>query len=203
MEFKEVVAKRRSIRKFKPEPISDEQIYQILEAARLAPSGTNRQPWRFLVVKSQEIKQKIYEAAFKQKFLLEAPVIIVALADLNTFYNTRIRLEELVAAGVFSAEEVNSYPGLNYTPSSPEELKKFIPQAMLNTAIAIEHLILAATDLGLGSCWVQLFNPKEVLKAVNLPPNYVVTALVPLGYPAQDPPPRPRISLEEIILGII
>lgn len=203
MELKEVIKRRRSIRKYQAEPVPDEIIYQLLEAARLAPSGTNRQPWRFLIVKNLEARQRLYEAAYHQKFLLEAPVVLVCCADLDTISNTRIRMEELVAAGVFTPEQIASYPGLNSVPQSEAELKKFVPHLMLNVAIAIEHIILTATDLGLGSCWVQLFNPKAVMQAVNLPPNYVVVALVPIGYPAQDPPARPRIKLEEIIIGTL
>jgi len=203
MELQEVIKRRRSIRKYQSNPVPDEMIYQLLEAARLAPSGTNRQPWRFLIVKNAEARKRLYEAAYRQSFLLEAPVVLVCCADLNTISNTRIRMEELVSAGVFSPEEVASYPGLNAVPQSEEEIKKFVPHLMLNVAIAIEHIILTATDLGLGSCWVQLFNPKKVMQAVDLPPNYAVVALVPIGYPAQNPPARPRVPLEEIILGTI
>lgn len=203
MEFKEVIARRRSIRKYRPDPIPEEFIMQILEAARLAPSGTNRQPWRFLVAKSQEVRDRLKDAAIGQKFIAQAPVVIVCCADLNTFANTRVRMEELVQSGALTAEDVNTYPGIDYRPENTEELKKFIPKAMLNTAIAVQQLILAATDLGLGSTWVQLFDPKKVLKAVKLPPNLLVTALVPVGYADQDPPPRPRLALEEIFLGTL
>jgi len=82
----ETIQQRRSIRKFKADPVSDELITQMLEAARLAPSGTNRQPWRFQVIKDQNLKEQIFnEASFGGKPLLEAPVIIACGSELLTF----------------------------------------------------------------------------------------------------------------------
>ena len=82
----EAIQKRRSIRKFKLDPVPDELINQMLEAARLAPSGSNRQPWRFQVIQDPALKERIFdEATFNVKHVLEAPVVIVCASELLTF----------------------------------------------------------------------------------------------------------------------
>ena len=85
MDVFDAISKRRSVRKFKPELLSERQIEQLLEAARLSPSGCNIQPWRFLVVKDKKCKHKLCEAAFNQKFVEEAPIVIVCCGDLSSW----------------------------------------------------------------------------------------------------------------------
>lgn len=80
MDVFEAISKRRSIRKYKDTPVDDEKIEMILEAGRIAPSAANRQEWKFIVVKNKETREKLAVAANDQKFVAEAPVIIVACA---------------------------------------------------------------------------------------------------------------------------
>jgi nitroreductase len=77
---------------------------------------------------------------------------------------------------------------------------KRIPSAMLNVAIAVEHIVLTAVELGLGSCWVRLFDEKKVKQMLNLPEHVFPVALLPIGIPNEDPPARPRLPLSKIIL---
>ncbi|HWJ02293.1 MAG TPA: nitroreductase family protein [Verrucomicrobiae bacterium] len=198
MNVKEAILARRSIRKFKPDPVPDELILELLEGARLAPSGTNHQPWRFIVVKNEGLRQQIRLAAFNQRHTSEAPVLLVCCADLQTYArDTRRRIQELVDAGVLGPETFDNYPGIDQTKDM-ETLKKMVPHAMLNVAIAMEHIALQAVSMGLGTCWVQLMKAKEIARILSLPENLVITALMPLGYPDGDPKPRPRVALEEI-----
>ena len=198
MDVKAAILARRSIRKFKPDTVSDELILELMESAHLAPSGTNHQPWRFIVVKTPAIKEQIGERGLNQKFPSEAPVLLVCCADMLTYAkDTKKRIQELVDAGVFGPEFAANYPGLEQTKDA-ETLKKMIPHAMLNVAIAMEHIALRAVSLGLGTCWVQLIKGREIAKILDLPENLVVTAVMPLGYPDQSPPPRPRVPVEEI-----
>jgi nitroreductase len=74
---KEAIEKRRSIRKYKPDPVPDEAVKELLHAARLAPSGCNAQPWRFKIVKEPDVKARLAQAAYKQMFIAEAPVVMV------------------------------------------------------------------------------------------------------------------------------
>jgi len=86
LDFYEVIRTRRSVRSYKPDPIPDEVLMRVLDAARIAPSGSNRQPWRFIIVKDEELKKRLAEACSGQHFIAEAPVIIVACGR-NIHYN--------------------------------------------------------------------------------------------------------------------
>ncbi len=203
MDIKMAMMERRSIRKFKADPITDDMVQELLEAARLAPSGTNHQPWRFIVVKNQEVKERIQAAAFNQRFLSEAPILLVCCADLSTYaYNTKKRLQELIDAGVFGPEAFNSYPDID-KPKDANTLKAFIPHAMLNVGLAMEHIALRAVSLGLGTCWVQLMKAKQVAQILELPEHLVITGLMPVGFPDQNPAPRPRVSIQDIVFKVV
>ncbi|SHI09252.1 nitroreductase family protein [Desulfosporosinus lacus] len=202
MDVKTAILERRSIRKFKSDPVPDDMLQELLEAARLAPSGTNHQPWRFIIVKNQNVKEKIQAAAFNQTFLSEAPILLVCCADLSTYANnTRKRLQELIDSGVFGPEAFNNYPDVD-KPIDANTLKAFVPHAMLNVALAIEHIALRAVSLGLGTCWVQLMKAKKIAEILELPNNLVVTALLPVGFPNQSPALRPRVNVEEIVYKV-
>ncbi|MDD5288072.1 MAG: nitroreductase family protein [Dehalococcoidales bacterium] len=185
---KEAIEKRRSIRKFKPTPVPDDLINQVLEAARLAPSGTNRQPWRFQVIKEGALKTKLLEeAAFGAEVLKTAPVIIVCGSELLTFVK-----------GHKLAPPNSEYFGAE--SDDPEELKKFMPDANMYTAIAVEHMSLMATALGLGSCWVQRIKFGQAGRVLGWPRHIPVLTFLAIGYANEDPQARPRASLEQIII---
>ncbi len=184
----EAIQRRRSIRKFKPDPVPDELINQILEAARLAPSGTNRQPWRFQIIKDQALKESVFkDTTFGAKLVLEAPVVIVCGSELLTF----VKGHKLAPPGgeYFSADSEDW-----------EAIKEFLPDAHLYTGIAVEHMVLAGTALGLGTCWLQRIRYGQVAKLLGWPRHIVVLALLLVGYPDEEPPPRPRLALEDIVL---
>ena len=82
MELKEVIEKRESIRDYEDKPIPQDKLLRVLEAARLAPSGSNRQPWKFVVVKDRQTRQKLAQAAEGQTFVGKAPVVIAAVATM-------------------------------------------------------------------------------------------------------------------------
>lgn len=204
MELSQVIEKRRSIRKFKTDPVPDEHVWALLEAARLSPSGTNIQPWRFVVVKDRETRQKLSECTFGLKFIAQAPVVIVCCADVKAVEARPQRMAELWEAGVFAGTDFESL-----SPSDLARLRADMDEQAarayvgLNTAIAIEHMVLKAVDLGLGNCWVMMFRPREVKELLGLGENIMVVALLPVGFPDQDPPPRPRLPREDILLGWI
>ncbi|MGB9597019.1 MAG: nitroreductase family protein [Candidatus Poribacteria bacterium] len=162
MEFMDVIMKRRSIRKYKPDMVSDEDIEYIIESARLAPSWANSQCWKFVVVKDPKVKENLASAG--NSWIAHAPVIIAACAD----------------------------------PSKPGT-KGDQQYYMLDIGIAMEHLILAAADKGLGTCWIGAFNEAVAKKALNVPDNIRVVALTPLGYPDESPAQRPRKALKDIM----
>lgn len=169
MDVFEVIAKRRSIRKFKPEPVDEKDLKKILEAGRLAPSGGNRQPWYFIVVKELETKRALAAAANGQTFIADAGVVIVAL-------------------GISGA--------------LPEKLPYKLPSSRIphlqDPMIAVEHMILAATALGYGTCWIGAFDEKSVKEILKVPESLTVIALLPIGVPNESPPPRPRKAFSEV-----
>ncbi|WP_027718194.1 nitroreductase family protein [Desulfovirgula thermocuniculi] len=200
MELKEVLLRRRSIRRFRPDPVPEEYIMELLEAARLAPSGTNLQPWRFVIVESREMRQRLSECTYGMTFIAQAPVTIVCCADLKSIEKRPQRIAELRQAGAFAGTPLESINLEDYLKQRSMDINAARAYLSLNVAIAIEHIVLRATDLGLGSCWVMMFNQKEVKKLLGLGEELIVVALVPVGFPDQDPPPRPRLKVEDILL---
>lgn len=158
MDLFETVEKRRSIRKFRPKPIPDKDLKKILEAGRLAPSGGNRQPWSFIVVRKPETKKKLAAVANLQRFIADADTVLIALGD----------------------------------PAVSKSLYKQDPM------IAIEHMVLASTALGYGTCWIGAFNENDVKEIAKVPENMTVIALLPIGVPDENPPPKPRRAFKEV-----
>jgi nitroreductase len=201
MELIDVINQRRSIRKFKNDPIPDELIDELLEAARLAPSGSNIQPWRFVVVKSEEIKTKLDEVT-PYKFALKAPVLFVCCSDLNALETRGKRVNELMEMGAFTDVEMDDPNSGKYKGSVGESISIKGYLAM-NVAIAIEHIALRATDLGLGTCWIGRVDSEKTKQILGLSDDFQVVMLLPIGYPAQDPRQRPRLSKEEIVIKTV
>lgn len=149
MEFYDVIRTRRSVRKFQKKSFPDDVLTRILEAARIAPSGDNRQPWRFVVVKDEQTKKKIASACYEQDFVAQAPVVVVCCSVKCTS---------------------------GYKPWLDEAGQR-------DTVIATDHLILAARNEGLATCWIGAFYDKQVRKIVKVPANVDVVMVVPIGYP--------------------
>jgi len=165
--FLEVLEKRRAIRKYIPYDIPHHDLKKIFEAARLAPSANNNQPWRFIVVKDQKTKELLARPS-TQSFIGEANAIVVVMGD---------------SRGGCCGRSV-------WTTHDP--------------MIATEHIVLAATALGYGTCWIANYKsrPKswedEVRKTLKIPDYMDIVVLVAIGVPNETPRPRPRKPLEEI-----
>ncbi len=199
MDVKEAIAKRRSIRRFKPDPVSDELIVQLLESARLAPSGSNTQPWRFIVIKDPETRQKLQTACYNQRHVGQPPVIIACCADIKAFGEFPERIDELIDAGALPAKTREVFVRSLKRGEMNADIKwHLLIAATGNADIAIEHMVLQAVELGLGTCWVRWFDDNKVKKILGIPKNIEIIALLPVGYPAEDPPQRPRFNPEKI-----
>lgn len=201
---KEAIEKRRSIRKFKTDPVPDEHITALLNAARLAPSGCNAQPWRFKIIKDQETKLKLSHAAYDQSFIAEAPVVLVCCADIKRYLEGTI--SGIQDIGKTGAVEDRIVKILIKRAEQMELQMKFMNKDQLglriafNVAIAVEHIVLRALDFGIGSCWVRLINEQMIKDIFSWDDNIYVVALLPIGYPVESPPPRKRLKIEEILL---
>ncbi len=166
MDFYDAIKKRKSVRKYKSDPIPEEVLDRILEAGRIAPSAKNIQPWRFIVIKDPEIKKKVAEASRGQLWMADADVILVGC------------ILEKIAWGHMGG----------YMNSGPVDL-----------AIALDHMILAAANEGLGTCWIGAFVEQDVKNILQVPEDVRVMALTPIGYPAEEPKDRGRKAPKEII----
>ncbi len=197
---KDAIEKRRSIRKFTSEPVADEYINELIESARLAPSGCNSQPWRFKIVKDAEIKKRLAEAAFGQTFICSAPVVLICCADINAYIEGSISsVKEMAKWRVIDEGLVDilHQRAENMKNSPAYEIG---PKAALHVAIAIEHIVLRALDFGLGTCWVRLFEEEKVKNIFAWKENLYVVTLLPIGYPAESPMPRKRLPINDLIL---
>jgi len=172
----EAIQNRRSIRKYKNQPVEEEKLLKILDCGRLAPSDSNTQPWNFIIVRSEEMRTKLAHVSHEQDWMLGAPVFIVCVADIRV-------------------ATTDTGP-LNINEETPGIAPK---QIILDTAIAGENIVLAAESLGLGTCWVSWYVQDEIRPVLDIPSDKYVVAIITLGYPDQTPKQRPRRSLEEVI----
>ncbi len=163
MDIKEVIQKRYSCRNYKDTLVSDEKLKSILEAARLAPSASNRQQYKFIVIKDKEKREKLAEIS-GQSFIAEAPIIIAGIS--------------LEPERVMSCE---------------------VPTYAVDLAIAMEHIALQACAEGLGSCWIGSFPQEETKNILEVPEEYKIVALMPIGYSADSKELKEKKDLEELI----
>jgi len=201
LEVLEAIRKRRSIRKFKDTQLSEERVRRLIEAARLAPSGSNVQPWRFIIVKDKELKSKLRKASFNQEFVESAAVVIVCCGDLLSWKRTRKQVQGVLRRGdIKLGDDAEKELMERNIRAASAEMHERIPTTILNVAIAIEHIVLEAVELGLGSCWVRLFDEKKIKELLDLPDHLYVVALLPIGVPDEAPDPRPRLSSSAVIV---
>ena len=197
---KEAIDNRRSIRSFKPDPVPNEYFTELLNAARLAPSGCNAQPWRFKIVTGQAARSEIAFAAHNQTFISQAPAVFVCCADINEYIKGTVSgIQDLGKTGAAEnrivdillkrAEQLKSY-----------SIEQIGPQIAFNVAIAIEHIVLRALDFGLGTCWVRLFDVNKIRELFGWKENILPVTLLPVGYPAENPAPRKRMKIEDLLI---
>ena len=192
----EAISSRRSIRKFKDTPIENDKLGMILDAGRLAPSGWNSQPWKFLVIRGQQKKDAIMEACYGQKFIGQAPAIIVLLGDYDAYRKRIRRSKELVKLGAVEPRVDEDFI-TGYREHVLQDANAVLSIAA-NCMIAGQNMVLAAETLGIGSCWVMLMKKEMLCDILGLTENLFPIAVIPMGYPDQSPASRPRYELTEI-----
>lgn len=173
--FQKILGGRRSIRRYLPTPVEPEKLRACLEAARVAPSAHNAQPWRFIVIDDPALKDLVAAHAFTglyktSRFAAAAPVLLVFLVR-RTFVAHHL-------GGRFQR----------------------VPYHFVDIGIAGEHIALQAEELGLSTCWMGWFDHGQVRRTLKMPRKFKVVALMPLGY-AEKRPTRepPRRTYEEIV----
>jgi nitroreductase len=189
MDFGEVVVKRRSIRKFKEDPVPEDALKMILEAGRWAPSASNSQPWRFVVLTDSEIKQRIARICTES-----------SKKAWSEFSPERARYLAQ-RGGSWDKSSMGRVPVLIVVCYQvPEEIRE---ELVLGSAwAAIENMLLAATAEGLGSCIYTCYDREEESKlkeALRVPPKYRIAGMIQTGFSKADPPLPSRKALEEIV----
>jgi nitroreductase len=164
MEFFELIRRRVSVRGYQSRPVEKEILDRVLEAAVVAPTAANRQPFRLIVIPIRG-REAGLKRIYPREWFLQAPLVICACA---------------VKSEAWTRRDGKSY-------------------ADVDVAIALDHLILAAHDLGLGTCWVGAFDPEAAREVLGLESDLEPLAFTPLGYPADEGRPKKRRPLGELV----
>lgn len=175
MDFSEIIKDRKSVRLYLSRPVSRNIIDRCLEAARVAPSACNAQPWLFIVVDKRDLIEKLSESALTgvysmNHFAKEAPVWIVVIVERTKYI----------------AQLAGTFRGIQYT--------------LIDIGIACEHLVLKAHEEGLGSCYLGWFNERAIKRGLNIPLHNKIALIITLGYPKDKlaKKEKARKSIDEI-----
>ena len=187
---------RRSIRRYTTQPISPELIDQLLDAAIRAPSAHNRQPWRFAVVTTPEIKTQLADAMgnrLRADRLRDGDPVEEVDRDVARSHD-RIVAAPVVIVACLAMTDMDHYPDDRRTSFERT-------MAIQSVATSTENMLLTATALGLGTCWMcaPLFCPDVVRAALDLPDDWEAQALLTIGYPkgADEGKPKDRIDFRQ------
>ena len=178
-DFWDVVRQRRSVRAFQPLPVEEPLVRKILEAARWAPSGGNCQPWHFYAAFDPERREALVNCTFNSNRPGNPPQAWLREAPV------------LVVVCMDARRTLQKYDRWGRDYLAPQDI-----------AAAVENMLLAATALGLGGCWVGGLKIWDVQQTLDLPAHHEPFCLVALGHPAEIPKPRPRLDLDEVYTRI-
>ena len=165
MEYSKLIATRYSVRAYRSDPVEDEKLNAVLEAARLAPTAANRQPVQLVVMHTDGREEEIGKI-YRKPWFVQAPIVIGVCAISSL-------------AWVRESDRFNA--------------------RMIDAAIVADHLILEAANQGLGTCWVAAFNVEAARSVMGLPDEAEPVVFTPLGYPADQPGPKVRKPLGELV----
>jgi nitroreductase len=165
MSFLELAGKRYSVRAYKADPVETEKLQGVLEAARLAPTAGNRQPFKIVVIRTHGREAEL-KRIYPKEWFCQAPIVIGICA---------------IPSQAFVRSDGKNYGDVDAT-------------------IAMDHLIMAAADLGLGTCWIGAFDAAAARELLHAPEGVEPLAFTPLGYPADAPRPKKRKPLSELMV---
>jgi nitroreductase len=164
MDFQELIQRRYSSRAYNEDPVEDEKLLKILEAARLAPTASNRQPFQVLVIHTKDRHDELL-TIYPRNWFVQAPLILCVCG---------------LPASAWVRRDGKQYLGID-------------------AAIVMDHMVLAATDLGLGTCFIAAFDEVNARKVLSLPSEVEPILFTPLGYPADSAKVKERKNLEDLI----
>jgi len=207
------IARWASIRRYEPRPIPNDVLKRILDAARRAPSWANVQPWHFIAVKDKAMKSKLRQLAVGQRFIESADAVIVCCGDRSAWSKEqRIRQMKALSEALgqsFDEDRIKrSLDDPAYNPLLRGE-DVLVARLYEQLSLAIAFMILQAKHEGVGSCIIGAFANEvtainrelytEVCSSLGIPKDAMILTLVTLGYPAEDPKPRPRKAFDEVV----
>ena len=186
MEFSELTETRRSVHQYNDETIEQSTLDSIFESATFAPSGYNLQPWEFLVVRDDEDKTALREAAYDQAHVEAADAVVVVLGHTDPMQHAETVFDDWLAKGYVPNEDVRdalleNVEGMSGMPESERRI-----WTTRSTSLAAMTLMYAAWDHGVGSCPMEGFDPEGVVETFDVPSEYEPVMLITLGYPAED-----------------
>lgn len=164
MDVLETIASRYSVRAYRSDPIEEQTLQRVLEAARLAPTAANRQPFRLIVVHTKGREEDLARV-YGRPWFTQAPLVLCVVA----------------------------MPGEAWRRMDGK------PYDEVDATIAMDHVILAAASMGLGTCWVAAFDPLAAREVLGLPEDMEPLAFTPLGYPTSQAGPKKRRPLDELV----
>lgn len=165
MKFQELIKTRYSVRAYKPDPVEDDKLARVLEAARIAPTAANRQAFRVIVIRTEDHEANL-RRIYGRDWFVQAPYILCVCA-------------------VPSEAWVRKVDGWN--------------AAEVDATIVMSHIVLAAAEEGLGTCWIAAFDPAAAREVLGIPREVIPSAFTPLGYAADSGLAKKRRPLAELI----
>jgi len=184
----ELLKRRVSVRRFQNRLVPEEVVQEMLEAARLSPSGGNEQPWAFGVITDCDLIERIAKIAHGQEWIARAPLLIVlctvCVADARGGRDIQFHRYPK------HAKEIDEIPQALYWALNQEEHQTKIPGT---------HMVLVALEHELGSCWVSRFDVEELAQLLNLPHHYLPSEILVFGYPKVEQPTRNKKNLNELV----
>lgn len=166
MTFADLARARYSVRAYQPDPVPDDLLAAVLEAGRLAPTASNRQPFRIVVIHTAG-REEALGRVYSRPWFVAAPIVL-AVCSVPSEAWARV-----------------NHDGRSY--------------ADVDAAIAMDHMVLAAADVGLGTCWVAAFDPAAAREVLGVPDEVEPLLFTPLGFPADRPKAKDRRSVEELV----
>jgi nitroreductase len=165
MDFKDLIQARYSVRAYQTKPVEEEKLNAVLEAARLAPTAANRQPFKILIIRTEGRKEELGRI-YGPKWFTQPPLVICICGEAETAW--------------IRNRDQRSYLDVD-------------------AAIVMDHLILAAANEGLGTCWIAAFDAEAAREILQIPENLEPLLFTPLGYAADQAKPKQRRPLSELV----
>ncbi len=197
IDFEDIVKKRYATKLFDGRKVPEEKLNRLLEIIRYAPSSFNIQPWKIIVIKNQDLKEELAPASWNQPQIKSCSHLLVFCANKDIAGNID-KLEKLIIENGAKAENIKPYIDImrNFEKNLNDEQK--LSWAQRQTFLALGNAVNGAKALGLDSCPMEGFDPKEYAKILKLPENLVPTALCPVGCANDKPKPKLRFQQEEV-----